>query len=215
MNFFIDLLKSLFSKKQEHLVVEEIKIQPVVESFPLSIDTTNSKQWKYIIIHHSETANNEVKSWDQIRHYHMSWRYKDDIVSEQKAKELIAKGETVVAPWKDIGYHFGIASNKIMNSFEYLKGRSLSGSGAHTVDFNSSGIGICCLGSFNKTMPTVELYNATKKLVKKLQELYNIPDENVIGHRETYTLVGKPKLKTCPGDLWDCVYFRKLLRGSN
>lgn len=216
MGFLFDVLKNLFSKKQEQIPVPTpiIEKEQPVQDFPIQINTSNSKQWKYIIIHHSETTSGEVKTWEAIKKYHMSWRYNDETVSEEQAKTLISEGKKVVKPDLDIGYHFGIASNKSINSFEYIVGRSLSMDGAHAIGFNTNSIGICCMGSFNKTMPTIELYTATKILVQKLQQIYNIPNENVIGHRETYALLNVPKAKTCPGDMWDLMYFRKLLKGQ-
>lgn len=225
MSFFLDLLKSFFTQKQQET---DVVSQPVAQPAPveqakpaevkpielLKLDTTNSRKWKYIIIHHSEIASGDVKTWAAIKAYHTSWRYNDETISEEKAKELMSQGKTVVAPWSDIGYHFGVASNKNLTQFEYEVGRSLATIGSHAVGFNDKGIGICCLGSFNKTIPSNELYNATIDLVKKLQGIYNIPDENVIGHRETYDLLKQPRAKDCPGTMYDMVYFRKLLKGS-
>ena len=136
------------------------------------------KDWKYIIIHHSWSPDNKITSdWDSIRKYHME-----------------------TCHWLDIGYHFGI---------EYIKeipvlqiGRSLEMSGAHTIGFNDTGIGICLIGNYDIQIPTVAQMLAIEELCKVLMGLYDISAKHILGHWETYGLRGKEKQKTCPGILF-------------
>ena len=50
------------------------------------INIKNSKEWRYILIHHSATVDGDVNDWDAIKKYHMSWRYQGNIITEKKAK---------------------------------------------------------------------------------------------------------------------------------
>ncbi|MDR3244415.1 MAG: peptidoglycan recognition protein family protein, partial [Elusimicrobiota bacterium] len=99
--------------------------------------------------------------------------------------------------WADIGYHFII--EKIGGEYKTLEGRNLEQTGAHALGFNSTHIGICCVGNFDKDTPSEKLYATTRALIDTLQEKYNIKSKDIIGHRDTYVLLGKPIEKTCPG----------------
>ena len=178
------------------------------------INTQNSLKWEYIIIHHSETSAHTIQTWNGIKAYHMSWRYNDDIVTEEKAKELIAQGKTVLPPDRDIAYNFGVQSDDNLTNFKYLIGRPLSISGAHCLGFNAKGIGICSLENWDMHMPTHETYDAIAVLVNKLINVFNISIENVIGHRESYDLLNVPRKKQCPGSNFDMVYLRRLIRSN-
>jgi len=96
------LITNMFTKPKK-ITLQPKKVSPKI---PLEIDFSKSKAWKGIVIHHSATKDGVTKDWDAMRKYHMSWRYHGDIITEELAKKLIAKGVTgVEEPWKDIGYH--------------------------------------------------------------------------------------------------------------
>ena len=174
------------------------------------IDTANSKQWDHLIIHHSATVDGDVHDFDAIKKYHMSWRYQGNIISEKKAKELLAKGtKGVQEPWIDIGYNFLI--EKTFGKYVYKIGRKLSLSGAHTLSYNNKAIGICCVGSFDKNPPNDVQWKMTLALTKELMKRYNIIAVNVLGHRETYKMLGLPQAKTCPGEKFSMEKFRSEL----
>ena len=135
-------------------------------------------KWRYIIIHHSLTKDGKTVSWGAIRHYH-----------------------TEVRGWKDIGYHFGIELAR--EDFEILVGRTLDEPGAHTKGYNDVGIGICVVGNFDLVEPHPRAWERLVKLVKWLMREYNIPPENVRGHREF------APYKTCPGKRFDLDKLRK------
>lgn len=138
---------------------------------------------KYIIIHHSQTADGKTLSWDDIRVYHK-----------------------FVQRWRDIGYQFGI--ELIENDYEYLVGRMLLEEGAHcaTDGMNTKSIGICVVGNFDLEPPRLIQLNMLTRLVRSLQLLFNIPYSNVLGHREV------TDYKTCPGKLFDMNAFRAGLK---
>jgi N-acetyl-anhydromuramyl-L-alanine amidase AmpD len=118
---------------------------------------------KYIIIHHSHTADSETASWPVIRKIHMD------------------KG------WVDIGYHYGIED--LRGSIEIIVGRFENEAGAHCLEYNTRSIGICCIGNFDEATPDPAMWERLIDLIRDLQRKYKIKTSNVLGHRET----GAPK----------------------
>ena len=170
----------------------------------------------HIVIHHSLTDDGATVNWNAIRAYHTSWRFGGESINEQKARELQSKGMRVEAPWRDVGYHFGV--EKVKEDFQIMLGRELNVRGAHVGDggFNTKSIGICVVGNFDKYEPPEKQFKLTQLLVKQLISYYathgmNIPINNVIGHREAQQMAGVPEVgrKSCPGYLFDMVLFRK------
>ena len=145
------------------------------------------RRWEYIIIHHSLTADGREVSWNAIRNWHT--------------------GVTNRSPykWLDIGYHFGI--EKIGTRYETLLGRSLLHSGAHCKEqnMNKVGIGICLVGNFDLVSPSSLQLTQLISLVQTLQDIYIIPKEKVLGHREIASY------KSCPGKLFNMDEFRRRL----
>lgn len=132
-------------------------------------------QWRYIVIHHSATDNGNAAAFDA---YHRD-----------------KKG------WDELGYHFVIG-----NGNGAPDGRVEVGSrwpkqkwGAHcggTPDneYNKYGIGICVVGDFSRHMPSRGQLASLRKLTVYLAQTYNIPQKNIIGHRDA------PNANTtCPG----------------
>ena len=183
----------------------------------------------HIIIHHSYTVAGSTVSWDDIKRYHTSWRYNDEIITKEQAEKLISEGKNVLSPWSDIGYHFGVEMLKprpVVNDgtnivvtdppqlfFQF--GRKLDFAGAHAVGFNSIGIGVCAISQYDTNMPSQEVWSATLAISRGLMVKYNIKPANVLGHWETFILRGEAKtkeeaqkIKSCPGKLWDMDRFR-------
>lgn len=106
------------------------------------------------IIDHHSGA--EEKNTAQIRNYHVNSR-----------------------GWQDIGYNFVIERDG-----KVVAGRSLSIKGAHCIEYNHCGIGICMIGNMDKRLPTDAQYSALIDLHAKLCKQYNIPVKNILGHRE-------------------------------
>jgi hypothetical protein len=174
-------------------------------------------------LHHAAQKDSDTHNdWDGIRKYPMSWRYQGNIVTEEKAKELIASGvKGIETPDLDIGYHFGI--EEVNNKLTLQLGRPLSMMGAHTRGgFNVDAIGICNVGNFDNVQMSNERIALTVRCLKALTKYFNIPVDynHVLGHWESFVQLGQAKtkeeawtkFKTCPGRAIDCAYIRSLLK---
>lgn len=89
--------------------------------------------------------------------------------------------------FSDVGYHFVV---KLDGTVE--KGREEYLCGAHCVEggMNRRSIGVCYIGGMDKQMKnakdtrTPEQKESLRKLVRTLQQKYDIPDSRVFGHRD-------------------------------
>jgi len=137
----------------------------------------------HIVIHCSATRDTDTLSWGAIRDWH-----------------------TKHNGWSAIGYHFGV--ELVNGQYEILAGRMPDRQGAHCREggMNEMAIGICCVGNFDKEPPPAGQVDLCVELVKYLMRQFNIPAENVIGHREVESN------KTCPGLLFDIDLFRELIK---
>lgn len=153
--------------------------------------------WTSIIIHHSDTKDDAaLQEWDGIRRFHMSWRFDGETITRERAKELIAAGKKgVLAPWRDIGYHWGIESVK--GSIVFQRGRQMTMAGAHCEGMNSTAVGICCVGDFDRERPSDSVYYNCASLCANIMKLYPaITPWTIYPHH-------KFSPKTCPGNLFD------------
>ena len=140
----------------------------------------------HIIIHHSLTPDGKTVDWNAIWNYH-----------------------TKTLGWSSIGYHWGLED--IAGRLQVLRGRPTDCDGAHSLEFNKNGIGICCVGNFDVQVPTMELYNLLSDFCKWLMGLYGIPKENVLGHGEGQKMLGVKDFKTCPGKMFNMDQLRRML----
>lgn len=99
--------------------------------------------------------------------------------------------------FRTIGYHYYIRKDGTIR-----KGRENHEKGAHCVanNMNHKSLGICFEGHHDKENWTRRQRQAFSVLCQILMTKYDIPTENVIGHREAYELEGKESPKTCPGN---------------
>jgi hypothetical protein len=176
----------------------------------------NCDRWKGIVIHHSATADGKLNDWENIRHYHMSYRIDGDIVDEStfKSRQMIGSGKSFEKPWSDIGYHGGWEMDN--GVFKFKMGRSWNKAGAHAGlkgnnTFNEQYLGLCIVGNFDKAAPTPEQWAFCVKTVKEICAHLGIDKGSVLGHREVYDLAGVPRQKTCPGSQFDIGTFRSQL----
>jgi hypothetical protein len=168
-----------------------------------------------VVIHHSFGVDGKTRDWDAVKKYHMSFRYKGDIITESQYEEYKKTGYTagLERPWKDIAYHVGIEDVNGILVVQY--GRLLGTLGAHTIGTDAQGrrfneyIGVCMVGNFDKVAPGADRLFLGKSMCRDFQDLFGFDRNHVVGHRETFTLRGVPIEKTCPGTLCDMVKFRE------
>ena len=96
--------------------------------------------------------------------------------------------------WSGVGYHYFINKRG-----EIFKGRPDDTIGSHAKGFNSTTLGICFEGNFEKEVPPQVQIDAGLELVEYLKKKYGI--SKVKGH-------GELMATACPGKLFDIEQFR-------
>lgn len=183
MNFIKKLLEVIMSlfKDAKNSPAPKITREDVIKNNPEIFAGTDWKKFTHIVMHHSLTKDQQVVDWDAITRYH-----------------------TKTKGWRFNGYNSGV---EIVNGkLEVMIGRPLNIDGAHTYGMNDKAIGICVIGAYDYAPPHKEKLKVLVVLVKKYMKVFNIPKENVIGHREVPNTT-----KTCPGTKFDMDKFRSLL----
>jgi len=139
---------------------------------------------EYIMLHHSLTRDSKTVSWDDMKRYH-----------------------TAVKGWKDIGYHYGI--ELVETEYIVLVGRMMTARGSHCPPqrMNRKSLGICFVGNYDSIEPPTEALDVAYKLVCSLIRIFDVPVENVVGHREV-----AQDGRTCPGKAFSMDAFRESLR---
>ena len=113
---------------------------------------------KFIIIHHSLTADNlELSSYEAVKKYHIN------------EKGMI-----------DIAYH---ALIEYVNKTPVVQlGRADDTRGAHCIGMNERSIGVCFLGNFDLCEPDEAIYDTGAAYIAGKCLKYNIPLENIHPH---------------------------------
>ncbi len=131
-------------------------------------------RWKGIMIHHSATASGNAHTIDQL--------HKD-------------------RQWDGLGYHFvinngnGADNGKVEVGYRWKNQEKGAHCRVHPNDnnyWNEHTIGICLIGNFEFSQPSQSQYNSLAQLVKFLQDRYNIPTSQIVGHNHA-------KVTKCPG----------------
>jgi hypothetical protein len=162
-----------------------------IEDFTADISGVK-KDWTAVVIHHSETPDGKLLSdFDAIKRFHTSYRFKGDIITADKARELSEKGVTITRPWQDIGYNYVV--EYVNNILVIRRGRSLEIPGAHCVGMNNKAVGICLVGNYDVSEPVDEQYNILAEMSAALIKRWHIPLENFKPHHYYAAW------KTCPG----------------
>lgn len=158
----------------------------------------------HIIIHHSATPDHPIlNDWEAHRHYHTSWRYQGEIITKEKADELISQGmRGVIPPWDDIGYHHGVELTN--NGLYHRRGRPENVDGAHCLGMNHTSIGILVNGNFDKAAPTSVMYLMTANICWDVCKRQHIKIENIDPHHKY------AEDRTCPGTLFNMDLLRHL-----
>lgn len=163
---------------------------------------TVKRNWEFIILHHSATPDgNFLSDFDAIKRFHMSYRLKGDIITKEKAEQLIAQGQRVILPWVDIAYHFILEYDG--GKFVIKQGRDLETSGAHCVGMNGKGIGICVVGNYDVVEPTDEQLEIISNVCTELVCRFKIPVQNIKPHHFYAAW------KSCPGNKFPWMKFAK------
>lgn len=158
----------------------------MIDTSPIDLQRikANDVIWKsltHILIHHSATVDGRAFSWPVIKKYHMD------------------KG------WEDIGYNLG--AELVGDTVQVLYGRRLTIPGAHCWQdgMNRKSVAICIVGNYDAVKPSAEHWTQALRLTQTVMKFFNIPIENVQGHREYAP-------KTCPGTMFDMEKFRSDLK---
>jgi hypothetical protein len=208
------------SAERNFVNVEPTK-QTVFPIMPFSIDKTKSRNWLGIVVHHSGSEDGITRDADEIIKYHTSYRVDYNIVTKEEfyRRKLIGNGKKFELPWQCVGYNYLL--EYIDDKIVINTGRPLWLVGAHagysmpgypsTNYYNENYLGVCMIGNFDLQVPSKEIFNTVSRFCKGLMNVFNIPKEKVIGHREVFDELKVPKYKLCPGKFWDMDSFRKLL----
>ena len=135
----------------------------------------DESSWQYIVIHHTATGSGSVES-----------------IHEEHRRRKDADGN----PWLGIGYHFvigngdGMQDGLVESTFRWEE--QIHGAHSGNAMFNARGIGICLIGNFEQSPPTMTQMQAVRNLVKVLATRHQIPRERIIGHASV-------KATACPG----------------
>jgi hypothetical protein len=153
-------------------------------SLPSSLEPVVApRRWKYIVVHHSATAEGSVESID---------------AAHRQRKDAAGK------PWLGIGYHFvigngrGMADGLVEPTFRWRE--QLQGAHAGSRLYNEEGIGICVIGDFSDSAPTPRQIAATRQLISHLSQRYQISADRVLKHSDL-------QASECPGDRfpWEAI----------
>jgi N-acetylmuramoyl-L-alanine amidase-like protein len=151
----------------------------------------NKSRWKGIVIHHS------AGDYGCAAHEH---------------KYHLSRG------WDGLGYQFVINNGIIKNGYgkpnglvevgyrwrQQKVGSHCRANGDNSNYWNKYTIGICLIGNFERTYPTQAQMRSLAKLVKFLQQRYNIPTSQIRGHENV-------KPTKCPGRKFSMTKFKQML----
>lgn len=132
---------------------------------------------RYIVIHHSATSDNVLlRDFDAIKQAHLRRGY------------------------RDIGYHWVI--ERAGDGWQIIPGRPEWETGAHCPGKNADGIGVCCVGDFELSLPPNSLYVVLADLIRDIMNRHDIIE--IGGHRDYYPTA-------CPGRFFDLDRLRNLV----
>lgn len=163
-------------------VTDETRNRGLLELGLLRSDMARLRPWRYIVLHHSATADGSVESINSMH---------------------IDRG------WDGIDYHIvigngsGMDDGRLQPTYRWWQQET----GAHALPdgtapaaldaeggnaYNRYGIGIVLVGNFNDGRPTAAQLEKLARVVVELAERFNVPMSNIVCHRDI-------KLTDCPG----------------
>ncbi len=146
------------------------------------------KKWVAVVVHHSVTEYGNatmIDKWHRERNH-----------------------------WEGIGYDFVIGNGtdsgdgQIEVTFRWRKqipGAHCGGTPNNWA--NKDGIGICLIGNFNRTVPTKRQMQSLLKLIRFLQQQYEIPKSRIYGHKKT----PGARVTACPGRKFPIARLKSML----
>lgn len=145
----------------------------------------SSREWDYIIIHHSATDVGNALDFD----------------SMHTRKQ-----------WKGLGYHFVIdngTAGKKNGHIEVAPRWIHQEDGAHCKadSMNYRGIGVCLVGNFSVDKVTPQQMESLVYLVNVVKDYYRIPNSNILGHGQV-----RGAATECPGKYFPWDEFKRHLR---
>ena len=104
----------------------------------------------------------------------------------QQIKKMHTDPKPVGKGWRDIGYHYVIRTDGVVE-----KGREDNVQGAHVSGFNENNLGVCLVGGVGSNGKPLNNYtepqlHALYALIIELCGKYKIPFSNVFGHRDWF-----------------------------
>lgn len=140
--------------------------------------------WRYIVLHHSATNAGSVAGFHK---FHTEQGY------------------------GGIAYHFvigngnGMKDGEVVETFRWKEQISGTHASVNSWGHNVYGIGIALVGNFEEREPTPKQLSVLTDLIRRLSKQYNIPKENIIGHREVHFDDDSEKFERtlCPGKKLD------------
>jgi len=146
------------------------------------------KKWLAIVIHHSGTKNGNAAIFGK---WHKKGKY-----------------------WEGVGYNFvignGTDSGDGQIEVTYRWRKQIAGAhcgGTRGNWANRYAIGICLVGNFNHTIPTMQQMWSLAKLVRFLQNRYEIPKSRVYSHNTT----PGARVTDCPGKNFSAARLKSML----
>lgn len=144
---------------------------------------------KFIMVHHSLTADSDTVSWGAIERYHIETN-----------------------GWRDTGYHRGVELTGIAALGRYAW-QSLVGRPERSVaaacpqgGMNEVALHVCCVGNYDVVAPHPSLLRClVRRVLIPWMEEYSIPPSRIVGHRDYNPL------KTCPGTRFDLDALRRMV----
>ena len=145
------------------------------------------RKWEAIIVHHSATSNGNVAIFDKQHREEMHW---DGVAYD-----------FVIGNGTDSG------DGQIEVTFRW-RGQ-IAGAHCKTPNNwgNEKGIGICLVGNFDYTSPSVRQMQSLVKLVRFLQNRYRIPKSRIYGHGTT----PGARVTDCPGRRFPMARLKSML----
>jgi len=135
----------------------------------------SERKWRYIVLHHSATDRGSATIFDRMHRSH---------------------------GWDELGYHFVIGNGEGAGNGAVEVGTRWPKQkhGAHCKvaghpEYNDVGVGVCLVGNFDHYRPTDAQIDSCARVVRFLQQRYDVPRSRIYGH-------GQLKPTHCPGRLF-------------